>query len=70
VEKTGGKNFYATASNFEPLFRALAEDVTSSYAVAIYPSDDSAPGRRREVRIESRSGLIVRQNRNNYVIGR
>ena len=70
MEKTGGKNFYATASNFEPLFRALAEDVTSSYAVAIYPSDDTITGRRREVRIESRSGLVVRQNRSFYVVGR
>ncbi|MBV9960575.1 MAG: VWA domain-containing protein, partial [Acidobacteria bacterium] len=30
AEKTGGINVYATDKNFEPLFRALAEEVTSS----------------------------------------
>ena len=39
IDKTGGKSFYATAKNFDPLFKDLAEELTSSYAIAFYPSD-------------------------------
>jgi VWFA-related protein len=63
MEKTGGKSFYAGRKNFDPLFEALAEEVTSTYAVAYYPTENRARAR-RDVRIEpKRSGLIVRQNR-------
>ena len=68
IQKTGGKSFYATGNDFDPLFRALAEEVTSSYAIAFYPGDE--PGRvgARQIKIESRSGLIVRQNRSTYTL--
>ena len=63
MEKTGGKSFYAGRKNFDPLFEALAEEVTSTYAVAYYPTENRVRAR-RDVRIEpKRSGLIVRQNR-------
>lgn len=69
IEKTGGKSFYATDNNFEPLFKALAEEITASYAVAFYPNDEDQGGRKqREVRIESKKGLVVRQNRTNYIL--
>src|SRR3712207_7452656 len=39
VEKTGGTNFYATAKDYDPLFKALAEEVTSTYVLAFYPPE-------------------------------
>lgn len=70
IERTGGKSFYATDRNFEPLFKALAEEVTASYALAFYPNegDEPASGKPREVRIETKQGYIVRQNRTSYTL--
>lgn len=65
VERTGGKSFYATDKDFEPLFKSLAEEVTSSYAIAFYPKDDGPPKPHRIV-IESKQGYNVRQNRTTY----
>jgi hypothetical protein len=69
IDKTGGKSFYATERNFEPLFKDLAEELTSSYAIAFYPSDKSiADGKFHEVRIESKENFSVKQNRAGYRI--
>lgn len=70
IQKTGGKSFYATDKNFEPLFAALAEEVTASYALAFYPDDgdENSSGKPRQVRIETRQGFIVRQNRTSYTL--
>lgn len=67
IEQTGGRSFYATDSSFDPLFRALAEEITASYAIAFYPSEEKrTDGKLHEVRIESRKGLVVKQNRPGY----
>ena len=67
VEKTGGTNFYATAKDYEPLFRALAEEVTSTYVLAFYPPEEKRrDGRVHTVRVEGPRGLTVRQNRTSY----
>ncbi|HEX6183327.1 MAG TPA: VWA domain-containing protein [Pyrinomonadaceae bacterium] len=67
VEKTGGTNFYATAKDYEPLFRALAEEVTSTYVLAFYPPEEKRrDGRVHTVRVEGPRGLTVRQNRSSY----
>ena len=67
VEKTGGTNFYATAKDYEPLFRALAEEVTSTYVLAFYPPEEKRrDGRVHTVRVEGPRGLSVRQNRTAY----
>jgi VWFA-related protein len=68
IEKTGGKNFYATDTNFEPFFRALAETVASSYLLAFYPKEEKGrDGQFRKVRIEiTREGLTLKQNRDGY----
>ena len=69
IDKTGGKSFYATARNFEPLFRDLAEEITSSYAIAFYPSDKSVTdGKFHEVRIETSEKFSIKQNRTGYRI--
>jgi hypothetical protein len=69
IDRTGGKSLYATDKNFEPLFAALAEEITSSYAIAFYPPENvPADGKPRDVRIESKNGLVVRQNRRMYLL--
>lgn len=67
TEKTGGINVYATDKNFEPLFRALAEEVTSSYVLAFYPTEEKRrDGRLHTIRIEAPRGLTLRQSRPGY----
>lgn len=66
-ERTGGLSVVASESNFKAIFDSLAEELTASYAIAIYPSSEQAG--RQNVRIESKKGLTVRQNRNGYVTG-
>ncbi len=67
LEKTGGRAFYATQKYFEPLFKSLAEEITSSYVLAFYPKDENRrDGKLHQVRIEAPKGLQVKQNRSNY----
>lgn len=67
IERTGGRSFYATDSSFEPLFKALAEEIAASYVFAFYPSEEKrTDGKFHEVRIESRKGLVIKQNRPGY----
>ena len=67
AELTGGTNLYADAHDYEPLFRALAEEVTSTYVLAFYPPEEKRrDGRFHHIRVEARPGLFVRQNRTGY----
>jgi VWFA-related protein len=67
AEKTGGTSVYATERDFEPLFRALAEEVTSTYVLAFYPPEEKRrDGRFHTIRIEAPRGLNVRQSRPGY----
>ena len=67
IEKTGGKSFYARQKDYEPLFKALAEEITASYVVAFYPSDAKrADGKSHQVRIEAAKNYSVIQNRADY----
>ena len=67
LEKTGGRAFYATQKNFEPLFKSLAEEITSSYVVAFYPKDENRrDGKSHRVKVEVANGLQVKQNRSDY----
>ncbi len=69
IERTGGRSFYATDNSFEPLFNALAEEITASYAIAFYPGEEKrTDGKFHQVRIESRKGLVIKQNRPGYQI--
>ncbi len=67
LDRTGGKTFYATSSNLEPLFKALEDEITGTYAIAFYP-EKNADGTNtyKNVRIVSRKGLTVKQNRTGY----
>jgi hypothetical protein len=64
------RNVYATDSDFEPLFRAIAEDITSSYVLAYYPQvEEWNEGRFHSIRVEVARGLTVRQSRPGYKSG-
>lgn len=67
TEKTGGMNLYANTQDYGPLFKALAEEVTSAYVLAFYPPEEKRrDGRSHAIRVEAPRGLFVRQNRTNY----
>lgn len=66
VERTGGKSFYANSENMDELFTSLAEEITASYAIAFYPRESDGPGPHK-VRIESKNGLEIKQNRSSYM---
>lgn len=69
LEKTGGRAFYAGEKSFEPLFKSLAEEITSSYVVAFYPKPNTRQdGKFHQVRIEIPKGLNIKQNRTGYEI--
>ncbi len=61
---TGGRSVYAEENNYEPLFRALAEEVTSAYVLAFYPPElKRRDGQFHSVRVEGPAGLVLRQSR-------
>ena len=43
ADLTGGRSVYAEENNYDALFRALAEEVTSAYVLAFYPPEAEAP---------------------------
>jgi VWFA-related protein len=68
IDRTGGRSFYANEKSYEPLFKALAEEITASYALAFYPEEKNrTDGKFHEVRIVA-GGSIVKQNRSGYRI--
>jgi VWFA-related protein len=71
VEKTGGKSVYANEKDYDPLFRALADEVTSSYVLAFYPPEEKRhDGKFHSIRVEGPSGLRLGQNRPGYQASR
>lgn len=64
ADLTGGRSVYADVSNYDPLFRALAEEVTSAYVLAFYPPEQKRRDAQfHSIRIEGPSGLTLRQSR-------
>lgn len=67
AELTGGRNVYANEKDYGPLFRALAEEVSSAYVLAFYPSEEKRrDGQVHTIRIEGPRGLTLRQSRTEY----
>lgn len=68
VPKTGGADFSADQKDFTPAFKAIAEEIRSSYTLAYYPPERSRrDGLAHKIRIEvNRPGLIIRANRQEY----
>jgi hypothetical protein len=67
AELTGGRNVYANEKDYAPLFRALAEEVSSAYVLAFYPPDEKRrDGQVHTIRVEGPRGLTLRQSRSEY----
>jgi Ca-activated chloride channel homolog len=68
VPQTGGLDFSADTKDFTPVFKAIAEEIRSSYTIAYYPSEKSRrDGRLHQIRVEcKRSGAIIRASRTSY----
>lgn len=67
AEMTGGRNVYASEKDYAPLFRALAEEVSSAYVLAFYPPEEKRrDGQVHTIRVEGPQGLTLRQSRTEY----
>jgi len=67
VEKTGGRSIYATESDLGPLFRAIAEEVSSAYVLGFYPPPQNRKdGKFHSIRVEGPEGVTLRQSRPGY----
>ena len=67
VERTGGKSVYANEKDLGPLFRAIAEEVVSSYVLGFYPPENKRhDGKFHTIRIEGPQGMTLRQSRPGY----
>lgn len=65
VSATGGRDFSANAQDFTPIFKALAEEIRSSYALAYYVSQRD--GKFHDIKVKtSRPGTQLRINRTGY----
>jgi Ca-activated chloride channel homolog len=67
VEKTGGIRLYVNSKDFDSLFRALAEEVSSTYTLAFYPSEEKRGDNRfHSIRVAPPLGYTIRQSRTGY----
>lgn len=67
TQKTGGASIYANATDFDPLFRALAEEVAETYVLSFYPTlEKRRDGKFHTLRVEVPRGYFVRQSRPGY----
>ena len=67
AELTGGRNLYANERDYAPLFRTLAEEVSSAYVLAFYPPEEKRrDGQVHTIRVEGPRGLTLRQSRTEY----
>jgi hypothetical protein len=63
---TGGRDFAADEKDFTPVFKALAEEIRSSYAIAYYPIRGMA--KPHEVKVQTtRPGIQLRASRTSYI---
>lgn len=67
VDKTGGRSIYANEGDLGPLFRAIAEEVSSAYVLGFYPPlQNRKDGKFHSLRLEGPQGLTLRQSRPGY----
>jgi VWFA-related protein len=68
VPATGGLDFSAEVSDYTPIFKAIAEEVSSGYQLAFYPPDPKRrDGKFHTLKVEvTRPGLVVRPSRQGY----
>jgi VWFA-related protein len=66
ISATGGLDFTANTDDFTPIFKALAEEIQASYALAYYP--EWRDGKSHELRVKtSRQGVQLRVSRTDYL---
>ena len=71
AELTGGRSVYAEDKNYEQLFRALAEEVTSAYVLAFYPPEQKRrDGEFHNISVAGPGGLILKQSRPGFQAGK
>jgi len=67
ADLTGGRGLYANEKDYAPLFRALAEEVTSAYVLAFYPAEEKRrDGQFHSLKVVGPPGLAIRQSRPGY----
>src|SRR5215213_277233 len=67
AESTGGRNVYENERDYSPLFREMAEEVSSAYVLAFYPPEEKRrDGQVHTIRVEAPRGLTLRQSRSEY----
>ena len=67
ADSTGGRSVYAAERDYEPLFRALAEEVTSAYVLAFYPAEEKRrDGQFHTIKVEGPRGFTIKQSRPGY----
>jgi len=67
AELTGGRNVYASEKDYGPLFRSLAEEVSSAYVIALYPPEEKRrDGKVHTLRVEGPTEFNLRQSRTEY----
>jgi VWFA-related protein len=67
AELTGGTSVYAEEKNYDRLFAALAEEVTSAYVFGFYPSEEKRrDGKFHEIKVIGPNGLVLQQSRPGY----
>lgn len=69
VPATGGIDFSADSYDFAPIFRAIAEELKSSYTLAYYPPESSRnDGKFHRISVSTvRSGLTLRVSKEGYL---
>lgn len=66
VSATGGLDFSADAKDFTPIFKALAEEIRASYALAYYP--EKRDGKFHDLSVKTtRPGMQLRVSRTGYL---
>jgi len=71
AELTGGRSVYAEEKNYEALFRALAEEVTSAYVLAFYPPEEKRhDGRFHTIKVQGPNGVMLNQSRPGFQTAR
>ena len=64
ADLTGGRSIIAEENNYDALFKALAEEVSSAYVLAFYPPEEKRrDGKFHNIRVEGPAGLTLRQSR-------
>lgn len=68
IPKTGGLDYPADDYDFNPIFKAITEDIKASYTLAFYPAESSLhDGKFHKIRVETKDPkILLRINREGF----